>query len=82
MTESAECVCCGAPGASKWTISGDHGFTILWLCTAHEAPIREILAEAAKQVKKGASNVRGEAVPHSPAPRKKTVQPLNWTPPA
>lgn len=80
MSEDTKCIRCGKPGETKWTINGDGGFSIMWLCAKDSEPLRELIALADKKARPGAKTKSGD-IPPSPAPRRKTVKPLNWTPP-
>lgn len=81
MNEDTSCIRCGKPGETKWTINGNGGFQIMWLCAEHEKPLTELVELAAAKTRPGAKTKIAD-VPPSPAPRRKTVKPLNWTPPS
>lgn len=78
LSEDTTCLRCDRPGVTKWTINGDGGFSIMWLCAEHEKPVRELVELANKKGKPGR---RPSDLPPAVASRRKTVKPLDWTPP-
>ena len=81
------CIMCESEDVTLWTIDNGRQATVTYVCTAHAAPLEAIL-EASDglpldlQVPLTQRKTVGYQRPALPEPHRRTMVPLDWTPPS
>ena len=76
------CVICGALGTTRWTLTNGEVASVADLCMKHSAPLDEVVQAAGLNPPAKADDDAWVAPAFQRQPRKRSFEPLAWTPPA